>query len=316
MKNLIHKIILIIIIFGTSLQAGSETVSQKEAQRLATTFFNTLYDAVSPTPKLAWNGRELTTDKLFSPFYVFNSPRGGFVVISAENKAFPILAYSKGVKFDKSSLNKREYAQFQRFAREIELIRYDARNVDRAVYSWQHIPEYFTQIISSPYDSEEFLRLTDDAKDEIEEMDRRNGWIIMPTAVEYDIYNPEQYRDYTLDDVLVDEDDQYYQIPYKFYEDFLQDIDNETRAKAAAYDEILYPSHPKVRSEGGGTYTIFLPEPAKLMRVYDVTGRRMIEKTYGDTNSAFIDMSGLGAGYYIIMIITDNGKIYGFKLAR
>lgn len=315
---MIRKIYSVILLtFVISMSSFGETVSQKQASQLAASFFNTMYGEVTPKPKLVWNGRELTTDRLFSPMYVYNNPRGGFVVISADNKALPILAYSKTERFDKSQLGYVEKAQFQRFAREVELIRYDTRTPERAIKAWQNIPQYFTDMLSNPYNTDEFRRLTDEAKEEIETMDRRNSWIIMPSAVEFDIYNPNQYRDYNLDDVLAVESENI-EIPFKFYEDFLSDIDEENRSRTAAFDEILFPSEPKVRSEGGGTYSIFMPydETARLMRVYDVTGRRMLENTYPSSPMVHLEMFGLGSGYYIVMVLTDSGNIYAFKLAR
>ena len=74
-----------------ALPALAETVSQKHASKIAETFFNTAYGIHVAAPKFAWNGRQLTTDRLFTPFYIYNHPRGGFVIISAENKAFPVL---------------------------------------------------------------------------------------------------------------------------------------------------------------------------------------------------------------------------------
>ena len=81
-----------------------ETVSQKQAMGIAQTFFNTLYGEVTAPPKFVWNGRQLTTDRLFNPFYIYNSPKGGFVIISAENKAYPILAYGKNTAFSRDQL--------------------------------------------------------------------------------------------------------------------------------------------------------------------------------------------------------------------
>ena len=72
----------------------AETVTQKEARMLAEKFFNTAFGEVTKEPKLIWNGRQLTTDRLFSPFYVFNHDKGAYVIISGENKAYPILGYS------------------------------------------------------------------------------------------------------------------------------------------------------------------------------------------------------------------------------
>ena len=94
----------------------------------------------------------------------------------------------------------------------------------------------------------EFRRLTDEARDRLETIDRRNAWVMMPTAVEFDLYDPEQYRDYTLDDVLAAEE-----VPFKFYEDFLAEMAEEERARAAAYDRILTPDDAILQRSGGSS---------------------------------------------------------------
>ena len=50
--------------------AHAETVSRKEANSIAGTFFNAAYGEVTAPPQMVWNGRQLTTDRLFSPIYV------------------------------------------------------------------------------------------------------------------------------------------------------------------------------------------------------------------------------------------------------
>ena len=89
----------IILILTMALSAVSsvfaEVVPQKQAMQLAQNFFNTMYGTVTGRPKLVWNGRELTTNRLFTPFYTYNSPKGGYVTISADSKAYPVLSYSR-----------------------------------------------------------------------------------------------------------------------------------------------------------------------------------------------------------------------------
>lgn len=304
--------VLLSIAIGTT--ASAETVTQKMARNYAQTFFNTLYGEVTGKPKLVWSGRELTTDHLFTPFYVYNSPKGGFVVISAENKAFPILAYSSKNSFDKGRLDDRERDQFVRFAREIELIRYDTRTPSRAIRSWQQIPDYFTEIIGNPYNTPEYRALTEDAQEELEQMDRRSSAILMPSAVEFEIYNPERFRSYNLDDVTADEVEE---IPFSFYEQFLEDIAEEERQRAHIYDERLNPTEPKIQQTGAGTYMISLPDDnARLMRVYSLDGLRKIERYYQSTPQMAVDLSGLGSGYYVVMALGESGNIYAFKLTR
>lgn len=308
---------IIIAICLTAVCAAAtraESVSQKMASRMAQTFFNTMYGESTPAPKLIYNGRELTTNRLFTPFYVYNSPRGAYVMIAADSKAYPVLAYSRSRKFDRGDVKEAARDQFERFAREIELIRYDSRIPESAKWAWEHIPDYFTNVLENPYGSAEYRRLTDEAQESLEELDRRNSWIVMPTAVEFDLYHPEQYRDYNLDDVLADEKIE--EVPFQFYEDFIRQIDEEDRARAAAYERILIPDKPILKYHGAGAYTIQLPVEAKLMRIYSVSGEMTRELKFKGSNVMNFDLTGMSSGYYIVLALAYNGDIYAFKVHR
>lgn len=310
-KGIILTVCLVVLCIASG---RAEVVTQKMASRLAQTFFNTMFGQTTPAPRLIWNGRSLTTNRLFTPFYVYNTPRGGYVMISADSKAYPVLAYSRDRNFSISDIKDAEHDQFERFAREIELIRYDSRVPESAKRAWEHIPEYFTNILQNPYGTEEYRRLTDEARESLEELDRRNSWIVMPTAVEFDLYNPEQYRDYKLSDVLGDEAIE--EVPFSFYEDFLQGIEEEERARAAAYEKILVPTDPIVRYQGAGAYSIQLPDEARLMRVYAVSGSMTRELKFKGTNVMNFDLTGMPSGYYIVLAMTSRGDIYAFKVHR
>lgn len=293
-----------------AVPAHSETVTQKEASKIAQTFFNASYGQYVAAPKFVWNGKQLTTDRLFSPFYVYNHPKGGFVIISADSKAFPVLAYSRINNFSRDQLGEQEKAQLQKFAREIELIRYDSRRPSRAIDAWQHLAAYIDNTLRYPYDTPDFRALTEDEKDLIEDIDKRNGWIIMPTAVEFDIYNAELYRDYELDDVTAEE------VPFKFFEEFLEEIRSEELTRAAALDEIISPTKPVVKALGGAHFEVYIPEPVRMMRVYDLDGARKVEKYFSESNTVNIDLSSQTPGFYVAMILAESGKVYGLKLFR
>lgn len=317
MKKGIFRILTVVAVtlsglFAVVSDAKAETVTQKQASKIAELFFNAAYEQYVAQPKMVWNGRQLTTDRLFSPFYVYNHPKGGFVIISAENKAYPILGYSTKTTFDPNNLTDDEKALMKQFAHEIELIRYDERSPENAIAAWGNIRLYINKMLHNPYDTPEFRNLADDQRDAIEEIDRRNNWIMMPTAVEFPIYNPERYRDYTLDDVLVPEEE----IPFKFYEDLLAEIEEDEKTRAAALEEMISPTKPVVKLLGGAHYAISFPENVKLSRVYSIDGGRMMERYYGDTNTMNLDLSSLPVGYYVLMAMCDDGKVYGIKLAR
>lgn len=294
-----------------ALSSSAETVSQKQASKIAETFFNAAYGQYMTAPKMVWNGRQLTTDRLFSPFYIYNHPAGGFVIVAADTKAFPILGYSRTSKFDRSKLTQAEEDLLSRYAHEIELIRYDSRMPVKAVEAWTNLPLYINKMLNNPYDSSEFESLSDDSRDLIEEIDRRNSSVMMPTAVEFPIYRPEYFRDYTLDDVTEPED-----VPFDLFDSFMAEIKAEEKARQAALDEILNPTKPVVSLLGGAHYSIRFPDNVALARVYSVQGARQMEKYFKNTNVVNLDLSALVPGYYILFVVDENGKTYGIKLPR
>ena len=116
---------------------------EKEANSIAGLFQCRLWRGYGS----ASDGMERTaTDyrQIVFPIYVYNSPKGGYVIISGENKAYPILAYSKGRKFDKDKISDDEKEVLKTYAREIELIRYDPRIPAKAMEAWRNIPEYIS----------------------------------------------------------------------------------------------------------------------------------------------------------------------------
>lgn len=292
--------------------AHAETVSRKEANSIAGTFFNAAYGEVTAPPQMVWNGRQLTTDRLFSPIYVYNSPKGGYVIISGENKAYPILAYSKVRKFDKDKISDDEKEVLKTYAREIELIRYDPRIPAKAMEAWRNIPEYISAVLASPYDSDEYRALGEERKDMLESLARSGNQILMPSAVEFSLYDPDAYRELTLDDVTAADDE----IPFKFYEDFIREVSRENRERDIKLEEIVSPSRPVVRALGGGHFEISFPENIRMMRIYTIGGMQMMEKYYKETSLMNIDMSVLGSGYYIGLALADSGNVFGFKLYR
>ena len=180
-----------------SFVAQAETVTRKEANSLAQTFFNAAYGEVTAPPQMVWNGRQLTTDRLFSPIYVYNSPKGGYVIISAENKAYPILGYSLKRKFDRETLTDDENNILKKYAREIEIVRYDARIPEKALAAWQNLQGYIAEILATPYKGDEYATLSEDERENLEMLDRAGSQILMPQATEYNLYNPSDYREIT-----------------------------------------------------------------------------------------------------------------------
>lgn len=311
-KNILKGLLVCVAILTSMPNGKAENVTQKQAMQIAQTFFNQIYGEVVVSPKLDWDGRQLTTDRLFAPFYIYNHPRGGFVIIPADSKAYPIIGYSKTGKFDRSKLNDQETELLKKYAREIELIRYDSRTPQNALYAWQNLPLYVNKILNNPYNTPEFESLTEQQKENLEEIDRRNNAIMLPSAVEFQLYDPDLYRDYTLDDVTAEQEE----IPFKFYEDFINEIKTEQSMRLAELDEIISPTKPVIVSTTGAHYTIRFPQNIDLIRIYNMQGMRMMERSFKDSDLINLDISSLPAGFYAMLALGDDGHVYGIKLYR
>lgn len=173
------------------LPVSAETVSQKEASKIAHNFFNQAAGQVMGAPKLVYNGRKLTTNRLFTPFYVYNNPAGGFVIISAENKTFPILGYSLKENFDPNKLGAKEEALLREYARDIEYIRYDSAIPEEAIKAWTDLPTHIDMILNAPYQATDPTFSMEEASEmlsRIEESGREDEY-------SSDMFTPAQWKD-------------------------------------------------------------------------------------------------------------------------
>lgn len=156
----------------------AETVGQKEAKAMAQKFFNEVRNYVTPPVRYVYNGKDLTNQRLFTPFYVFNSPAGGFVVVSAENKAFPILGYSLKETFEKDRMTPMVRDILSDFARDIEMIRYDSRIPSDAIEQWNTYPEVVFDMLKNPYNDDYYAVSFRDQEDDF--------WMVRRVATEFD----------------------------------------------------------------------------------------------------------------------------------
>lgn len=163
------KISLLVLAGICSLTpAMAETVSQKQAKKIAQLFFNEANGRVMGEPKYVYNGRRLTTNSLFPPFYVYNLQAGGFVVVSAENKAFPILGYDLKANFNPDKIPNPLKELLRMYALHIEGIRYDASIPYEAVKAWTDIPGHIAGLLSAPYNATDPVTTSEDAAQELE----------------------------------------------------------------------------------------------------------------------------------------------------
>lgn len=163
-RNIIAIIIALFLIGGT---AYGETVSRKQASVVAELFFNASRGLKMASPVYAFNGRDYTTNRLFIPFYVFNHPTGGFIIVSAENKAYPILAYSERGKLEAGRLSEGQRALFALYGRQIENIRYNSETPVEAMKAWGDIKGYIATILKHQLDVTDLLFPWDEVKEEV-----------------------------------------------------------------------------------------------------------------------------------------------------
>ncbi len=170
-------------------EADAETVTRKEAQNIAELFFNAARQQKMARPKYTFHGREYTTNHLFIPFYVFNHPMGGYVIVSAENKAYPILAFSTTGSLQRSDVEPGMRALLRQYARHIEAIRYDSRIPDLAIAAWQDIPAHIASILSAQTDKTDLLESWREVEEEIERAPLRADYERLCSY----IYTPSQW---------------------------------------------------------------------------------------------------------------------------
>jgi hypothetical protein len=71
------------------------------------------------------------------------------VIISAENKAFPILAYSLTDTFNPDDISAPQKKLLTEYALDIEQIRYDGRIPYYAIIAWENIQEYINGLLNA-----------------------------------------------------------------------------------------------------------------------------------------------------------------------
>lgn len=180
--------VLVMTVSG-GVEARAETVSQRQASEIAGLFFNAAKQQVMSPPKMVYNGRRLTTNRLFVPFYVYQHPTGGWVIISAENKAYPILAYSLTDKFEEGDMAQR--ALLEQYARHIELVRYDSSVTEKAIAAWGDIKHHIYEVLTAQYDVTDLILPYRESAAELD------GFVWRGDAPDLysEIYSPEQWSD-------------------------------------------------------------------------------------------------------------------------
>lgn len=171
--------------------ASAETISQKQSKQLAQKFFDIALGESAPPVKYIYNGKRLTTDRLFTPFYLYNGPRGGFVIISAENKVFPILGYSLKSTFDPDKISDTEEALLRNYALDIEEVRYNPEVPEKAISAWRDYDGYVHDLLTAPYDATDPTITPEEAHATLDML-----WTTDAGLDSYaDLYTPEQWQE-------------------------------------------------------------------------------------------------------------------------
>lgn len=281
MRRILHAIsTLLLMMLPMSLPA--ETVSQKEASKIAHIFFNEANGEVVSKPKLVYNGKRLTTNRLFSPFYVYNHPKGGFVIISADNKAFPILGYSLHSNFDPEKLDSASSARLAEYARDIEYIRHDGRVPDEAIAAWIGMPDFIYSVLNPTHETILYAPLNEE---------EHPDWRMLATATEF----PE--------------------IGEIVEEEFAR---RTTRTGSPSSIDSIEPEEEKakLRPVGGGHFEALIPEGVTMVRLYNLSGSMVRQLTFRNTDTAVFDLDGEPRGFYFALINGVSGRPYGFKIYK
>ena len=375
MKRLKSILVILAAVLLTAPVVQAETVSRRDAQRVAELFFNAARGIRMAPPNYTFSGRNFTTNGLFIPFYVFSHPTGGFVIVSAENKAYPILAYSLKGKLEAGRLSAGQKALLNQYGRHIEFIRYDSQAPEEAVKAWCDIQHHIASLLQPQLDVTDLLLPWDEVTAEVgrlyDRADARDLQSAYYTPAQWDamvgdelrtarnvvmaIVNPQgglepavatgrrgdffrlrfndqpgdaMYRLFATElisqgemavisnPIGAPEELATEELPFTFYDSFIEETGREQESRRAAIDEILAPTGPVVTWQGSGQFSVYLPESAEQAIVYNVAGMRVAESRYHGTDMAQIDLSVLPPGFYIALLRGESGRTYSLRLYR
>lgn len=146
-----HMLVVMAVVVGSMMghTVSAEVVTQKQARRIAQAFFDHAHGIKTAAVDYVYNGKALTTNRLMTPFYLFNHPKGGYVIVSAENKCFPILGYNLDARFDKGNIDESLFKLLSLYAKHVEQIRYDSRLPEDAIAAWQDLPTYIDNLLKA-----------------------------------------------------------------------------------------------------------------------------------------------------------------------
>lgn len=115
------KIVAILFVLALCVPALADTVSLTKATEAASAFFSAGAQtrAAGVTPQLVWMGSQMTRSPYAAPFYVFNNPQGGWIVIAGEDSGNAVLGWSDKGSFNPNDLPVNAAAWFEEYANQI-----------------------------------------------------------------------------------------------------------------------------------------------------------------------------------------------------
>ena len=125
-----------LLLVTAAISAAAGNVDYATARKIASNIFSTTR---SNGVSLVWDGTDGTrgTEPLF---YVFNYDGGGFVVISADDRAYPVLGYSEKGSFRKEGMPMQIRSWFDGYGKQIEYIRSaDTPQSGKIAERWKNI---------------------------------------------------------------------------------------------------------------------------------------------------------------------------------
>ncbi|MDE5874127.1 MAG: Spi family protease inhibitor, partial [Muribaculaceae bacterium] len=255
-----------------------ETVSRKGAENVAEAFFKE-QGKENASLKIVFDGKRFSTHRLFPPFFVFNNASGGFVIIAADNKAYPVLGYSLSGEFHPDKMPEAMKETLSRYAGEIENIRHDGRLPVKAIEAWK------TPTVSPSVIDEMFNMSAEGISDEI--------WM-RRSAVEY----PDVYQYFSEDEDLQPEEKE--MAPVSLYTGFIKEITAEKERRERDFELRLIPDEPVVITEGGGVFTLRFPEKIVLAQVYNLSGMMVERIEVGDREQMIVNLGREPSGLYLL----------------
>lgn len=192
MIHQIYRYILMgVLMIAAVVVVHAETISQKQAKKIAEQFFNAAYGMKMTPPEYVYNGKALSTGRFMTPFYLYNHPSGGFVIISADNKAFPILAFDLEYKFDKNKIGPQMLGLLTLYTRHIEHIRYDSQIPYDAIEAWKNLPLYIHNVLNADGQVNEIIMEEDDVRMALDNViNGDESWEVSQSSV---TYTPKQW---------------------------------------------------------------------------------------------------------------------------